>query len=181
MARKFTQLKCRLMPYLYGAMMEAHEHGTPMMRPMLLEFPEDPACETLDRQYMLGGSLLVAPIFRKDGSVDYYLPEGRWTNLITGEGKDGGRWTRETHDFMSLPLMVRPGTVLPMGARDDRPDYDYADGVELHVFQLAEGESREVKLYDLKGNVAAPFSLSRAAGKLSVRTDSDKPYRVVEH
>ena len=180
-ARKFTQLKCRLMPYLYGAMMEAHEHGTPMMRPMLLEFPEDPACETLDRQYMLGGSLLVAPIFRKDGSVDYYLPEGRWTNLITGEGKDGGRWTRETHDFMSLPLMVRPGTVLPMGARDDRPDYDYADGVELHVFQLAEGESREVKLYDLKGNVAAPFSLSRAAGKLSVRTDSDKPYRVVEH
>ena len=179
--RKFTQLKCRLMPYLYGAMMEAHEHGTPMMRPMLLEFPEDPACETLDRQYMLGGSLLVAPIFRKDGVVDYYLPEGRWTNLLTGEEKDGGRWTRETHDFMSLPLMVRLGTVLPLGARDDRPDYDYAEGVELHVFRLGEGECRVVKLYDLKGSAQAVFTVARRDGKVVVETDSEKLWKVVEH
>lgn len=179
--RKFTRLKCRLMPYLYGAMMEAHEHGTPMMRPMLLEFPEDPACETLDRQYMLGDSLLVAPIFRKDGNVDYYLPEGRWTNLITGEEKDGGRWTRETHDFMSLPLMVRPGTVLPLGACDDKPDYDYADGVELHVFRLAEGESRTVRLYDLKGHVQATYAVARRDGGIVVETDSEKPWKVVEH
>ena len=179
--RKFTRLKCRLMPYLYGAMMEAHEHGTPMMRPMLLEFPEDPACETLDRQYMLGDSLLVAPIFRKDGNVDYYLPEGRWTNLLSGEEKDGGRWTRETHDFMSLPLMVRPGTVLPLGACDDKPDYDYADGVELHVFQLAEGEKRTVRLYDLKGHVQATYTVARRDGGIVVETDSEKLWKVVEH
>ena len=48
------RLKCRLMPYLYAAAVEAHEHGTPMMRPMMLEFPDDPACDTLDRQYMTG-------------------------------------------------------------------------------------------------------------------------------
>ena len=82
--RKFTRLKCRLMPYLYGAAVEAHEHGTPMMRPMMLEFPDDPACDTLDRQYMMGESLLVAPVFHADSHVDYYLPDGLWTSLLDG-------------------------------------------------------------------------------------------------
>lgn len=180
-ARKFTKLKCRLMPYLYAAMVEAHEHGAPMMRPMLLEFPEDPACDTLDRQYMLGESLLVAPIFREDGRVSYYLPRGEWTSLLSDERAVGGSWREETHDFMSLPLMVRPGTVLPLGKRDDRPDYDYTDGVELHVFGLTEGERRVVKLYDLGGNVSATFTVARSGGQIAVETDSSKPYRVVEH
>ena len=179
--RAFTKLKCRLMPYLYGAMVQAHECGTPMLRPMLLEFPDDPACDALDRQYMLGDSLLVAPIFREDGRVDYYLPEGDWQNLITGARASGGRWQRERHDFMSLPLMVRPGTVLPLGACDTRPDYDYADGVELHVFALPEGQARTVTLYDLKGRPAATYTVARRNGKITVQTDSPKPYTVVEH
>ena len=88
--------------------LEAHREGVPMMRAMLLEFPEDPACETLDRQYLLGGSLLVAPIFSEDGIVDYYLPAGRWTNFLTGKAQEGPGWRREQHGFLSLPLMVRP-------------------------------------------------------------------------
>ena len=179
--RKFTRLKCRLMPYLYAAMVEAHERGIPMMRPMILEFPDDPACDALDRQYMFGPDILVAPVFREDGDVGYYLPEGEWTSLLNDEKKAGGRWVRENHDFMSLPLMVRPGTVLPLGARDDRPDYDYADGVALHVYGLSDGECREVKLYDLKGNVSVTYAVARVDGKIEVKTDSKKPYSVIEH
>ena len=179
--RAFARLKCRLMPYLYAAMVEAHEHGTPMMRPMMLEFPQDPACDALDRQYMFGESLLAAPIFRADGRVDYYLPEGEWTNLLTGAKAQGGRWQRETHGFMTLPLMVRPGTVLPLGARDDRPDYDYEDGVELHVFALPEGESRTVTLYNLKGRVAATYTVTMKDGEAKVETDSEKKWSVVVH
>ena len=55
------------------------------MRAMFLEFPDDPGCLQLDRQYMLGGSLLVAPIFNDEGTVQYYLPTGKWTNIISGE------------------------------------------------------------------------------------------------
>ena len=179
--RKFTKLKCRLMPYLYGKAVEAHEHGVPMMRPMMLEFPDDPACDTLDRQYMLGDSLLVAPIFRKDGEVQYYLPDGTWTSLLDGGKVEGGHWQTEIHDFMSLPLMVRPGTVLPLGAHDDRPDYDYLDGVELHVYQLADGESETVEIPDTKGNVAATFTVTMKDGQAQVETDSTKPYTVVVH
>ncbi|MBP3655072.1 MAG: alpha-xylosidase [Clostridia bacterium] len=179
--RKFVRLKCRLMPYLYGAAVEAHEHGTPMMRPMMLEFPDDPACDMLDRQYMLGESLLTAPVFRKDGQVQYYLPDGVWTSLLSGETAQGGHWRTETHDFMSLPLMVRPGTVLPMGSCDSRPDYDYLDGLELHVYQLAEGESRTVVIPDLQGKPAATFTVVIRDGKACVTTDSEKPYTVVMH
>ena len=179
--RKFTRLKCRLMPYLYGAAVEAHEHGTPMMRPMMLEFPDDPACDTLDRQYMMGESLLVAPVFHADSHVDYYLPDGLWTSLLDGRKVQGGRWQKETHDFLSLPLMVRPGTVLPMGKHDDRPDYDYTDGLELHVYQLAEGQTVTVKIPDLKGQLAATYTVTMKNGKAEVATDSKKPYTVVVH
>lgn len=179
--RKFTRLKCRLMPYLYGAAVEAHEHGTPMMRPMMLEFPDDPACDTLDRQYMMGESLLVAPVFHADSHVDYYLPDGLWTSLLDDRKVQGGHWQRETHDFLSLPLMVRPGTVLPMGKHDDRPDYDYTDGLELHVYQLAEGQTVTVKIPDLKGKLAAAYTVAMKDGKAEVVTDSRKPYTVVVH
>lgn len=179
--RTFTRLKCRLMPYLYAAMMEAHEHGTPMMRPMLMEFPDDPACDTLDRQYMFGESLLVAPVFREDGQVDYYLPAGNWTNLLTGKTSSGGTWQRETHGFMTLPLLVRPGTVLPLGACDSRPDYDYTDNVVLHVFGFTDGVQKTVTLYTIHGEPAAHYTVVMKDGQVSVETDAIRPYRVVVH
>jgi alpha-D-xyloside xylohydrolase len=132
--RRFTQLKMRLMPYLYQHGLDAVRTGVPLMRPMALEFPEDPATGHLDRQYMLGPDLLVAPVLAASGEVEFYLPDGRWTSLLTGETVTGGSWRSEVHDFLSLPLYVRPGAVIPWGARTDRPDYDYHDGLRLRVF-----------------------------------------------
>ena len=74
-ARKFTRLKMSLMPYLAGSG-PGERGGTPMLRPMVLEFPEDPATEHVDTQYMLGDSLLVAPVFAAHGRVCYYVPRG---------------------------------------------------------------------------------------------------------
>nr|WP_315266622.1 alpha-xylosidase [Microbacterium lemovicicum] len=132
--REFTCLKLRLMPYLYGLGVAATTTGTPLMRPMAMEFPGDPAVAYLDRQYMLGPDILVAPVFTESGDVEFYLPAGEWTHLLTGETVTGGGWRSENHDVHSLPLYVRPGAVLPWGAREDRPDYDYLDGLTLRVF-----------------------------------------------
>ncbi|ALX66488.1 alpha-xylosidase [Microbacterium sp. XT11] len=132
--RRFTHLKMQLMPYLYQQGLDATTTGVPVLRPMMMEFPDDPAVGYLDRQYMLGSSLLVAPVFDPDGEVEFYLPAGAWTSLLTGESVEGGRWRRETHGFDSLPLYARPGAVIPWGARSDRPDYDYHDGLRLRVF-----------------------------------------------
>ncbi len=180
-ARRFVRLKCRLMPYLYAAAVEAHEHGTPLLRPMMLEFPDDLTAQMCDRQYMLGGSLLVAPVFSEQGDVDYYLPEGEWISLIDGRSVRGGRWVRERHGFLSLPLMVRPGSVIPMGAVDRRTDYDFADGVALHVYALADGQSVEVRVPDLKGRTAAAFAISRAGNRVEIRADTPCAWQVELH
>jgi alpha-D-xyloside xylohydrolase len=100
------------MPYLNEAAVEANATGIPMMRPMVLEFPDDPACTYLDRQYMLGPDLLVAPVFDADGDVAYYVPAGRWTRLLDGEAVEGPGWRRERHGMTSLPLLVRPGAAI---------------------------------------------------------------------
>lgn len=139
--RRFTHLKMQLMPYLYQQGIIASRTGLPVMRPMQLEFPDDPAVGYLDRQYMLGTDLLVAPVFSEDGSVEFYLPDGEWTSLLSGETVSGGGWRREIHSFDSLPLYVRPGTALPWGARTDRPDYDYHDGLRLRVFPGGSGSA----------------------------------------
>jgi alpha-D-xyloside xylohydrolase len=139
--RLFTHMKMRLMPYLSGVARQAYEEGLPMMRAMVLNYPDDPACTHLERQYMLGDDLLVAPVFSSEGSVSYYVPEGVWTHFLTGERVHGGRWVRERHGYDSVPLLVRPGAVIPEGAVEDRPDYDHAEGVTLRVYELRDGAS----------------------------------------
>jgi alpha-D-xyloside xylohydrolase len=107
--RIFVNLKKKLHPYLVATMREVTDKGLPMMRPMLLAFPEDPTSWFLDQQYMLGEDLLVAPIFNADGEVTFYLPAGKWRNFFTDQVIDGGRWVSEIHGFTSLPLYVREG------------------------------------------------------------------------
>lgn len=166
--RLFTKLKCRLMPYLYAQALEAAHRGIPVMRAMLLEFPDDPTCDTLDRQYMLGDALLVAPVLSPDGVVVYYLPAGRWTNFFTGEVKVGPGWVHETHGFMSLPLMVRPNSIVAVGACEDRPDYDYGDGVTLQVYELADGARATAVVPSTSGRVSATFEANRAGNTITV-------------
>ncbi len=148
--RTFTKLKNSLMPYLWSQAEVAATTGVSMARPMFFDFPADPAVGYLDRQYMLGPDILVAPVFTADGVVDFYLPPGTWTSLLTGERVEGGRWVRETHALDSLPVYVRPGAVIPRGLRDDRPDYDFVAELELVVYPGGP-DSREVSVVGADG------------------------------
>ncbi len=169
--RFFTKLKCRLMPYLWAAAVQAHREGVPTMRAMMLEFPEDPGCDTLDRQYLLGGSLLVAPVFTEEGRVDYYLPAGRWTHLLTGEVREGGRWYRDLHGYLSLPLYVRPGTLLAFGVDDTRPDYDHTRGATFRLYELADGASASCSVLDLAGEPVATVTARRSGAAVAFTVD----------
>ena len=168
--KRFVNLKCRLMPYLYAAAAEACETGVPMMRAMVMEFPGDRMCEDLDRQYMLGKDLLVAPVFREDNVVEYYLPEGKWTHLLTGEVFEGGQWRTESYDFDSLPLFVRENSILPMGASETQVEYDYLDKLELRVYQPGE-QSTESVVVDEKGVRRLTVSARKVGGKVRVAVD----------
>ena len=165
--RTFVKLKCRLMPYLYQHAVYAHEQGEPVIRPMVFEFPNDPAATYLDRQYMLGRRLLVAPVFSPRGEVEFYVPAGRWIDLLSGEVFEGGSWYRRSYGYHALPLLVRPNTLLPWGGRDDRPDYDYTEGLTLRAFELNElGDSVTIPAAD--GSPAVTIRARRSCGSVSV-------------
>ena len=171
--RKFVKLKCRLMPYLYRQAVLSHEHGTPMLRPMFVEFPEDRSCETLDRQYMLGDSLLAAPVFKASGEVEYYVPQGRWYNILTGEEAAGGKWHKESFDYFHMPLLLRPNSILATGAQDVRPDYAYADGATLYLSLFEDGAEAECEVTDLKGKTVLTVRAARKGGTIRVHTEGE--------
>ncbi|MFD7369987.1 alpha-xylosidase [Streptomyces mirabilis] len=177
--REFTLLKHRLAPYLQRAAQQAHTTGVPVMRAMLLEFPDDPAAATLDRQYMLGDDLLVAPVLTDDGTVEYYVPEGTWTNVLTGAQVTGPRWARERHGFHTLPLLARPDSVIALAADDQHPVSAWADDVELRVHAFADGAERIVVIPSTDGpGETARFHLHRRGDRLHVTTDSPHPWQL---
>jgi len=140
--RTFVALKARLMPYIAAQAARSIAAGLPLsLRAMCLEFPDDPTAWFLDRQFMLGESLLVAPVFAETGEVQFYLPRGRWTNFFSGEVKEGPGWVEERHGFETLPLYVREGAVLPLGREGEtRTVYDFVREVEVKTYGIGEGD-----------------------------------------
>lgn len=159
--KKFTQLKCRLMPYIYSTAMLSIEHGWPVsVRAMALEFPEDRTAWLCDQQFMLGPSILVAPVFDESGDVEFYLPEGKWTSFWDGKVVEGPRWVKETHGLDSLPLYVREGSILVLGKEGEkRTVWDWRKDVEVKLYQPVETSSFE--LFDSGGKRLATLMTSR--------------------
>jgi len=176
--RFFSQLKCSLMPYLYRNAVETSKTGIPMMRSMPLEFPGDRNCSYIATQYMLGDSLLVAPIFNENSMAEYYLPEGIWTNYLTGEEREGGRWYREKHGYMSIPLYVKEGSIVVDGARNDNAVYDYADGATFKVYRVKDGQTLSSVVYDGSAGTAAEVSVVRSGNSCRIRVSAEKPCTV---
>jgi len=172
--RRFAELKCRLAPYLLNAGREAHATGLPTMRPMAMAFPDDLACTYLDRQYMLGPDILVAPVLTASGDVDLWLPAGEWAALLTGERVTGGRWLREHHELDSLPVYVRPGAVVPLGARTDRPDTDHLELLTLLVHPTAlDGWQRTVEVQGADGRATVFTARREGAAIVVTAPDAD--------
>lgn len=176
----FANLKCRLMPYIYQKAVEASQEGTPVMRPMVFEFPEDPAVRYLDQQYMLGDALLAAPVFREDKQAEYYLPSGRWTDFFTGEVKEGGRWYRGEYDYFSLPLYVRENTILVMGNCETRPDYDYSGDPVIRIYQLQENRTVSARIPDIHGNTVNTIYARKENGEIQVWCEDGRKDMKVE-
>ena len=176
--RFFTRLKAKLMPYLYKTAITASRTGIPCMRSMVLEYTEDKMCNYLDKQYMLGDNLLVAPIFNDESRAEYYLPAGIWTNFFTGKEYKGGTWVEEQHSYLSIPLMVRENSIIAIGAHDDKPDYDYADSCELRVYTLLDGVKAETTVYGMSNLPELTVSAARSGHTIHVTAEGSKPYTI---
>lgn len=175
-ARTFTKLKLSLMPYLYQVGLQPHLHGTPVMRSMFVEFPDDPTCRTLDRQYMFGPDLLVAPVFTYSGDAEYYLPAGTWTNWFTGEKvvSEHGVWRNERHGFDTIPLWVRDGSVLVTKPGAETPEYEYGKDALVSVF-LNDGDDAKAVVTEMDGSTVV-FSARKTDAGVEVSSSDGRGF-----
>ncbi|KAG6887526.1 hypothetical protein C0995_014629 [Termitomyces sp. Mi166 len=173
---KFVEAKHRLMPYLYDLSITANAKGHPLQRAMFLEFLDDRTTHYLDKQYMFG-NLLVAPVLvSQEEEVEYYIPGGRWTSFFHPKRTiQGPVWVKEIVPLDEIPVWVRPGTVLCLGPQGTgRPDYDYSQGLEVQLYELAEGKSYEANIVRGKGTeVVGVIRAERTSGEIKV-TISEK-------
>ncbi|MGY3815167.1 alpha-xylosidase [Globicatella sulfidifaciens] len=180
--RKFTKLKLSLMPYLIAESNYTHETGVPMMRAMIIDFEQDLNTHTLDRQYMLGSNLLVAPIFNEEGIVQFYVPNGgTWTNYLTGELYLGGKWYTQKYDYFGLPLLARPNSIIIEGNVNSHAVYDFNKGFTAHWFEPSENIASEASIYNQESELVATLKAINTGGKFQVDLSGDAEGKLMIH
>jgi hypothetical protein len=104
-----------LLPYIAREAESAAAHGTPLMRALLLDHPDDPVAWPITDQYRFGRSLLIAPVVEEGATTrTLYLPAGAWIDFWTGERYDGARWITVDAPWDRIPVFVTAGAVIPL-------------------------------------------------------------------
>lgn len=113
-ARTLINSRMALVPYLYEAFRRYNTEGIPPFRPLVMDYPADRKFRDISDQFMVGESLMAAPLYQKGSKRKVYFPEGTWFDFNTNEKYEGGREYEITTRFDQLPLFVKEGTLLPL-------------------------------------------------------------------
>lgn len=177
--RFFTKLKGRLMPYIYAQAIKTHKTGIPMMRAMVVDYAYDPACLTLDRQYMFGDNILVAPVLNEDGIAEYYIPNGKWTDIITGKVFEGGKWYSHKCSYMEIPALARPNSIIAFGNFESNFEYDYLSNAVFTIYELDDGKSACCPVYDVNTNLIFTLTATRNGNTIICEcTDTNSEFTI---
>lgn len=166
----YTRLKGSLMPYLYSQAVKTSQTGIPMMRALIIEFDKDPACKYIDSEYMLGDSLLVAPVMNSQGTVDFYVPHGNWTDIVTKETYVGGCYYHRQCNYTQMPILAREDTIIGYGNFKDNVVYDYVEDVLFIVYSLQKEASTIV--YNTEGQEVLSLSIKRSSDSIDILVSS---------
>jgi alpha-D-xyloside xylohydrolase len=143
--RAVMELRMRLIPYLHAAFVRYSYEGLPPFRALVMDYPEQPAAWPVEDQYLMGDSLMVAPMVAKQTERSVYLPPGEWFNFWSGEKMAGGRRVNVTAPLEQIPLFVKSGALLPLA----EPTLHTDDGASWRVSVQVYGERPAmVKLYE---------------------------------
>ena len=175
--RKAIDLRYRLIPYYYSLAHETFETGVPIMRPLVMEFPSDEKVSNLSDQWLMGSSLMAAPLLQPGGKRSVYLPEGTWYAFGTNTTFKGSQTIDVTAALEEIPMYVRAGTILPLGPVVQNTSELPGGPLEVQVypgkdaqFTLVEDDGA-TKNY-LKGRTRrTTFSWDDSAKRLSWRTE----------
>lgn len=154
--RSYAKLHYRLLPYIYSAAHEAARTGFPIVRAMPLMFPDDPNCNDLTSQYMLGNDLLAGAF-----TQTVYLPDGKWIDFWSGKQVSGGQTIQcDIPDHAGGPLFIRAGAIIPMWPDMDFVGQTAAETIDLHIYPY---ENSSFTLYEDDG-----ISMEYLEGKTAI-------------
>jgi alpha-D-xyloside xylohydrolase len=150
---KYLRLRYQLMPYIYSLGWRTHESGAPYMRALFMDFPGDPNVAGLGDEYMFGPDLLVAPVTEQGATTKrVYLPAGAdWYNYWTNERLRGGQWIEASAPIETIPLFVKAGSILPLGA----PIESTSQPQRLEKVHIYPGADADFALYNDDGRTYA--------------------------
>ena len=132
--RECAEMKYKLMPYVYAQAKDCSERGLPMVRALLVEFPDDKGAWLVEDEYMFGSQMLVAPLMESGTGRDVYLPRGKWIDYQTGKVYDGGYQTIQAGKIPAV-ILVRDGSLIPHAPLAQRTDQIQWDKVELKAYK----------------------------------------------
>jgi alpha-D-xyloside xylohydrolase len=149
--RQLLDVRYRLLPYLYSEAWQVHQHGSTLMRPLVMDFPADTTATNQAYEYLFGAAFLVAPV-TKPGATTWpvYLPKAvAWYNFWTGQRYAGGQTVAAPAPQATTPVFVKAGAIVPLGKRLQYTGQKTADTLEIRVYAGADGR---FALYEDEGD-----------------------------
>ena len=132
--RECAEMKYKLMPYVYAQAKDCSERGLPMVRALLVEFPQDPGAWLVEDAYMFGSQILVAPLMESVNERTVYLPKGKWIDYQDGKVYEGGYQTIKAGKIPAV-ILVRDGSLIPHVPLAQRTDQIKWDQVEWKAYK----------------------------------------------
>ena len=170
--KAFSAIKTVLAPYVYSSLCENINYGTPVIRAMALEFAGDPASESANSQFMLGSSLLVAPITNSADSTRIYIPSGVWTDFMTHEKVQGPRYVSRKATSNTVPVYVRPNSIVPTRTPDATAAGTVLDNLTFTCFGLGQGTTAACEVFAEGGQNSGVITAEVEGNRIIVRTQN---------
>jgi alpha-glucosidase (family GH31 glycosyl hydrolase) len=173
--RKFDNLRYSLVPYVYSSYFQMYQSGIPIMRAMVMQWPDDKNTWSIDDQYMFGDNIMVCPVLTKGASTRIvYFPKGDWYDFWSGEEIEGGQYKLVETPIEEMPLYVKAGGILP---RQPEMEYIGEKTVDPLTLQIFPGDSGSFTLFEDDGRsldyqqgkfAATEISMQETENNLSV-------------
>jgi len=179
--RRTIEMRYALLPYLYAQAQAASAAGYPVLRPLFFEFPDDPTAWLVEDQYLLGASLLVAPLFEETLERRVYLPPGTWIDYQTGREYRGPQWHRIAAGAVPIVALVRDGAVIPHAAVAQHTGEIDWTAIDLRVFTARGTRTAASGLFALPGEPAVTLQVAPGARALATDPMAGRvKWRIVE-
>ena len=170
--KAFTAIRTGLAPYIYSCICEKVNFGTPVIRAMSLEFSGDPASEMANNEYMLGSSLLVAPVTTVNDTTRVYIPSGIWTDFMTHEKIQGPRYLSRKASQNTVPVYVRPNSIVPTRTPDANATGTVLDNLTFTCFGLSQGATAACEVFAEGGQSSGVITAEVEGNRIIVRTQN---------